>query len=151
MFSLIWFPLFGSGEETQRIEIKGKKNPPELINFYPICGLYIVIYLWEVVCWYLSFFISSYHFFFFIFIFISFLLPNSDIIVNLYQLYFLSSHFSSQPNKRVFLLPTFLSSQPNTYERKLNLFYPPTFLSPLHFLSSHFSAPQIKRTLKSMS
>ena len=152
MFSLIWFRRGNTKDRNQR-----EKKSTRALKFLSymwslsICGLYIVIYLWEVVCWYLSFFISSYHFFFFIFIFISFLLPNSDIIVNLYKLYFLSSHFSSQPNKKVFLLPTFLSSQPNTYKRKLNLFYPPTFLSPLHFLSSHFSAPQIKRTLKSMS
>ena len=154
MFSLIWFRRGNTKDRNQR-EKKSTRAHKFLSYMWSlsICGLYIVIYLWEVVCWYLSFFISSYHFFFFIFIFIfiSFLLPNSDIIVNLYKLYFLSSHFSSQPNKRVFILPTFLSSQPNTYERKLNLFYPPTFLSPLHFLSSHFSAPQIKRTLKSMS
>ena len=54
-------------------------------------------------------------------------------MVTLYKLYFLSSHFSSQPNKRVFHPSIFLPSQPNTYERKLNLFYPSTFLS------SHFS------------
>ena len=43
-------------------------------------------------------------------------------------------YFFSKPNKRVFYLFTFLPSQPNTYERKSNFFYPP---SP-HFLSSHF-------------
>ena len=51
-------------------------------------------------------------------------------MVNLYKLYFLSSHFSSQPNKRVFHPSTFLPSQPNTYKRKLN---------PSTFLSFHFS------------
>ena len=57
-------------------------------------------------------------------------------MVNLYKLYFLSSHFSSQPNKIVFYPFTFLPSQPNTYERKLNLFYLSTFLSSLYSLSS---------------
>ena len=33
--------------------------------------------------------------------------------------------------QRVFHPSTFLSSQPNTYKRKLNLFYPSTFLSSL--------------------
>ena len=59
---------------------------------------------------------------------ISYLLCNKGIIVNLYKLHFLSSHFSFQPNKRVFHLLTFSSLQPNTRERKLNIFYPPTFL-----------------------
>ena len=128
MFSLIWFRRGNTKDRNQR-EKKSTRAHKFLSYMWSlsICGLYIVIYLWEVVCWYLSFFISSYHFFFFIFIFISFLLPNSDIIVNLYKLYFLSSHFSSQPNKRVFILPIFLSSQPNTYERKLNLFFLPLF------------------------
>ena len=118
MFSLIWFRRGNTKDRNQR-EKKSTRAHKFLSYMWSlsICGLYIVIYLWEVV----SFFISSYHFFFFIFIFISFLLPNSDIIVNLYKLYFLSSHFSSQPNKRVFILPTFLSSQPNTYERKLRV------------------------------
>ena len=39
----------------------------------------------------------------------------------------------------VFQLSTFSSSQPNTYDKKLNIFYPPTFLFLLHFLYSHFS------------
>ena len=51
-----------------------------------------------------------------------------DIIVNLYQLHFSSSHFSSQPNKLVFNLSTFPSSQSNTNERKLK-----------SLLSFHFS------------
>ena len=34
------------------------------------------------------------------------LLYNIDIIVNLYKLYFLSSHFSLQPNKNVLYPPT---------------------------------------------
>ena len=57
-------------------------------------------------------------------------------MVTLYKLYFLSSHFSSQPNKIVFYPFTFLPSQPNTYERKLNLFYLSTFPSSLYSLSS---------------
>ena len=57
-----------------------------------------------------------------------FVLFNKDIIVNLYLLYFSSSHFSSQPNKRVFNSSTFPSFQPNTHEEKLNIFYHFTFL-----------------------
>ena len=57
---------------------------------------------------------------------ISYLLCNKGIIVNLYKLHFLSSHFSFQPNKRVFRPPTFPSLQPNTHEGKLNIFHPPT-------------------------
>ena len=49
--------------------------------------------------------------------------------VNLYKLYFLSSHFSPQLNKIFFYLSSFSSLQPNTHERKLNFFYPPTFPS----------------------
>ena len=73
---------------------------------------------------------------------ISYLLCNKSIIVNLYKLHFLSFHFSFQPNKRVFYPPTFPSLQPNTHERKLNIFYPPT-----NFPSSHFSTPPTKWTL----
>ena len=39
---------------------------------------------------------------------------NKDIMVNLYQLYFTSSHFLSQSNKKVFNPYTFPSLQPNT-------------------------------------
>ena len=63
---------------------------------------------------------------------ISYLLCNKGIIVNLYKLYFLSSHFSFQPNKRVFYLPTFPFFQPNTHEGKLNIFYHYIFPS-FHF------------------
>ena len=58
---------------------------------------------------------------------ISYLLYNKGIIVNIYKLHFLFSHFSFQPNKRVFHPLTFPPLQPNTYEGKLNIFYPPTF------------------------
>ena len=74
---------------------------------------------------------------------ISQILCNKGIIVNLYKLHFLSSHFSFQPNKRVFHPPTFSPLQPNTHEGKLNIFYPPT-----NFLSFHFSTPPTKRTLR---
>ena len=74
--------------------------------------------------------------------FISYLLCNKGIIVNLYKLHFLSSHFSFQPNKRVFHPPTFPSLQPNTHKGKLNNFYPPT-----NFPSFHFSIPPTKQTL----
>ena len=73
-----------------------------------------------------------------------FVLFNRDIIVNLYLLYFSSSHFSSQSNKRVFHPSTFPFLQPNTHEKKLNIFYPPTFLSSHNFLSFHFSTPPSK-------
>ena len=59
--------------------------------------------------------------------FISYLLCNKGIIVNLYKLHFSSFHFSLQQNKRVFHPLTFLSLQPNTQEGKLNIFYHPTF------------------------
>ena len=51
-------------------------------------------------------------------------------MVILYKLYFLSSHFSSQPNKRVFHPSTFPPSQPNTYKRKLIFSILPLFYSP---------------------
>ena len=69
-------------------------------------------------------------------------------MVILYKLYFLSSNFSSRPNKRVFHPSTFPLSQLNTYKRKLNLFYSSTFLSSLNFLSSHFSTLSTKWTLR---
>ena len=75
-------------------------------------------------------------------IFISYILYNKDIIVNLYKLHFSSSHFSLQPNNKVFHSPTFPLLQPNTHEGKPNLFYPPTFPS------SRFSTLPTKRTLK---
>ena len=55
------------------------------------------------------------------------LLYNKDIIVNLYKLYFLSSLFSLQSNKKVFHPPTFTPLQPNTQGKTKS------------FLSSHFS------------
>ena len=61
---------------------------------------------------------------------ISYVLCNKVIIVNLYKLHFLSSHFSFQPNERVFQPPTFPSLQPNTYEEKLNNFHPSAFPLP---------------------
>ena len=75
-------------------------------------------------------------------------LCNKGIMVNLYKLLFLSSHFSFQSNKRVFYPPTFSSLQPNTYEKKLNIFHPPTFPSFHNFSSFHFSTPPTKRTLR---
>ena len=74
-------------------------------------------------------------------------LCKKGLIVNLYKLLFLSSHFSFQPNKRVFHPPTFPSLQPNTHEGKLNIFHPPTFPSSHNFPSFHFSTPPTKRTL----
>ena len=71
---------------------------------------------------------------------IFYLLCNNGIIVNLYKLHFLSSHFSFQPNKRVFYLPTFPFFQPNTHEGKLNIFYHSIFPS------FHFSTSPTKRT-----
>ena len=76
-------------------------------------------------------------------IFISYILYNKDIIVNLYKLYFLSSNFSLKPNKKVFHHFTFPPLQPNTHEEKPNLFYPLT-----NFPYSYFSTPPTKRTLR---
>ena len=59
--------------------------------------------------------------------FISYVLCNKGIIVNLYKLHFLSSYYYLQPNKRVFHPNTFSPLQPNTHEGKLNLFNPLTF------------------------
>ena len=79
------------------------------------------------------------------------ILCNRCMRVILYKLHFLSPHFSSQPNKWVFRFSTFPSSQPNTNERKLNLFYSPNFSSLPHFLSSHFFTLSTKwgRTIQS--
>ena len=71
--------------------------------------------------------------------FISYLLCNKGIIINLYELHFLYSNFFFQPNKRVFHPPTFPSLQPNTHKGKLNIFHPPTFPSSHNFLSSQLS------------
>ena len=80
--------------------------------------------------------------------FISYLLCNNGIIVNLYKLYFPSFPFSLQLNKRVFHLLTFPPLQPNTQEGKLNIFYPFTFSSSDNFLSFYFSTIPTKWTLK---
>ena len=68
-------------------------------------------------------------------------------MVNLYQLHFSSSHFLSQPNKKVFHPSIFPPFQPNTNEGKLNFFYPPTFPSSHNFPPSHFSTPPSKHSL----
>ena len=60
---------------------------------------------------------------------ISYILCNKDIIVNLYKLHFLSSHFYFQLNKKNFHPPIFSPLQPNTHEEKLNFFYLSTFPS----------------------
>ena len=73
---------------------------------------------------------------------ISYILYNNDIIVNLYKLHFPSSHFSLQSNKKVFHSSTFPLLQPNTHERKPNIFYPLT-----NFPFSHFFTPPTKRTI----
>ena len=72
---------------------------------------------------------------------------SKDIMVNLYQLYFSTSHFLSQPNKKFFHPSTFPPFQPNSNEGKLNLFYHPTFPSSYNFLFSHFSILPTIRTL----
>ena len=48
-------------------------------------------------------------------------LYNKGIIANLYKLYFLSSHFSHQPNKRVFHPLTFLTLHASTHKGKLRV------------------------------
>ena len=70
--------------------------------------------------------------------YISYILCNNGIIVNLYKLNFLSFPFFLQPNKRVFHLLTFPPLQPNTQEGKLNIFYPFTFLSSHNFSPFQF-------------
>ena len=77
---------------------------------------------------------------------IFYLLCNKGIIVNLYKSHFLSSHFSFQPNKRVFYSSTFSPLQPNTHKGKLNIFYPST-----NFPSSHFFTPPTKQTFSERS
>ena len=67
--------------------------------------------------------------------FISYILCNKGIIVNLYKLHFPSFHFSLPPNKRVFYPPTFPPLQPNTRGKTK------------YFSSSHFSTPSTKQTL----
>ena len=69
-------------------------------------------------------------------------------MVNLYQLYFSSSHFLSQPNKKVFHPSTFPLLKPNTNEGKINLFYSLTFPFSHNFLFFHFFIFPTKRTLK---
>ena len=64
---------------------------------------------------------------------ISYILCNKSIIVNLYKLYFLSSHFSFQPNKRIFYPPTFPPSHFSTLPTKH------IWEKTKSFLSSHFS------------
>ena len=52
---------------------------------------------------------------------ISYTLCNKGIIANLYKLYFVSSHFSHQLNKRVFHPPTFPPLHPSTHKGKLRI------------------------------
>ena len=79
--------------------------------------------------------------------YISYLLCNKGIIVNLYKLNFSSFHFSLQPSKRVFHPLTFPPLQPNIQEGKLNIFHPSPFLSSHNFPSSHFSTSPTKQSL----
>ena len=64
--------------------------------------------------------------------FISYILCNKGIIVNLYKLHFSSSHFSLQPNKRNFHPPTFPPLQPHMRGKTK------------YFIFSHFLTPSIK-------
>ena len=75
---------------------------------------------------------------------ISYILCNKGKIINLYKLYFPSFPFSLQTKQKNFLPSYFSSPQPNTRERKLNIFY------SLTFSFSHFSTPLTKRTLSEM-
>ena len=67
---------------------------------------------------------------------ISYILCNKGIIVNLYKLHFLSTHFYLQPNKS---FPLCHFSTPTTKYTQGKTKY---------FLSSYFSTPQTKQTLK---
>ena len=106
-----------------------------LLSFLGCC-LFQVLFIHSIFFFFFHFFLFPF-FWFIIFLFPSNLLllflflSNKDMRVNLflYKLHFLSSHFSSQPNKIVFHPFTLPSFKPNTYEEKLNLFYPLTFLS----------------------
>ena len=69
-------------------------------------------------------------------------------MVNLYQLYFSSSHFLSQQNKKVFHPSIFPPFQLNTNEEKLNFFYPTTFPSSHNFSLFYFSTPPSKHSLE---
>ena len=64
--------------------------------------------------------------------------------VNLYKQHFLSSHFLSQPNKGVFDSSTFPSFKPNTYNRKLNLFPPISYLPTIFYHPLFLSPNQTK-------
>ena len=65
-------------------------------------------------------------------------------MVILYKFYFLFSHFSSQPNKRVFHPFAFLPSQPNTYKRtKSFISFYFSILSPFSILSLFYSPNQM--------
>ena len=76
------------------------------------------------------------------------LCKNKGIIVNLYKLHFPSSYFCLKPNKKVFHPLTFPPLQPNTQERKPNIFYTPTFPSSYNFPSPYFSTSPTKRIQK---
>ena len=67
-----------------------------------------------------------------------FALFNRYIIVNLYQLYFPPSYFSSQPNKWVFYFSTFPFFQSNTNERKLRVYLVTVFSLYFLFLKTVF-------------
>ena len=87
--------------------------------------LYIYIYINKIEAFLHNFLIKN------VLIFVLF---NRDIIVNIFS--------------TIFYLSTFSSSKPNTHERKLNIFFPSTFLFLLCFLSSQFYTIPTKRTFK---
>ena len=65
---------------------------------------------------------------------------------------FISTSFSILSNKQISFSSLQFSILPsNTNGRKLNLFYPLTFLSFLHFLSSQFFTPPTKQTLTNLN
>ena len=70
-------------------------------------------------------------FFFFFFFLIYIFLCNKDMRVNLYKIYFLSSHFSSYPNKRVFHPSAFLPPTKHKWE-KIKYFLSHTFPTPIN-------------------
>ena len=78
--------------------------------------------------------------------FISYILCNKGIIINLHKLHFLSFPFFSPTKQKSFL--SFHFSTPPT---KHNIFHSLTFLSSHNFSSSHFSTPPSKRSVKEKS
>ena len=115
-----------------------------LLSFLGCC-LFQVLFIHSIFFFFHLFWFPFFWFIIFLFpsnlLLLFLFLSNKDMRVNLflYKLHFLSSHFSSQPNKIVFHPFTLPSFKPNTYEEKLNLsilslFYLSQLNRPLEFI-----------------